>query len=682
MAELNTTLTPALENPNQLVKDIPNKELAQQREKALEIGIKLFPENKFTVINTEADISGGYNFQLQTNKEGNHYPNLKPGFKQPREIERQIEKLNTIKILFDHELEKVKVSFDDLGTLKYFSYKQLNFRQDNPSKQDLTQSTEFNYKGYKIERSYESTERSPYRVTDASGKEIGTGEAAIFSQELKERGKDDRQMPYFKTDAEIKKEVDNLLIQNDEKVRNEPQNLFTVNKETGEINIIGKDETGKPVLKKPEDLKNEQLPLLEVIPHKGFLGNFILNFKNHYNRNNLEILAAPISKPIAETFQELKQHLPGIKAGFLSALDSLNEKTGITGIANQSERDFLHLPEKEQQKLLQKFADESEGNHAFTLKQKKGYWEMPEEELPKTSFLTDVKNFIRLLKDQEIILPSTADPKNTTTQITRFQKLNNMQQPRFNLDDINWKDAEKLGLTRNLLEQTGNLERLLNGEKTHLITGMKGDLGGVKVSLDGKFRLVENPQGQPTLVFHGVKAELTVPKSYLGYEFSEEDKQALKEKGNLGKKVELIDRTTNSSFKGYIGVDKDTKEIVAVRAERIKIPNELKGVLLSDEQKKSLEEGNPTAIAGMKDDKNQEFSATVQIDPAKKGFSFRPLPDTAIKETVKPENKIQVAANNDGNKAETVKNLDTVKSKQQEEPKQQSNGRKKGGPKL
>ncbi|WP_165864943.1 DUF3945 domain-containing protein [Rufibacter latericius] len=475
-----------------------------------------------------------------------------------------------------------------------------------------------------------------------------------------------------------------------------------MNKETGEVHILGKDPQGKTRLHDPAQPRQADGPVFEIIPHKGFLGNFIINFKNNYGTSDsLEVLAVPVSKSPATAAREIQESLPDLKADLIKGLIALEDKTGTSGMTDATERAFVHLPEDRQQQLLEKLAPDPEGNNSFVLKGQKDRWHFPEEGTgkltlrqnlsnmvlfitgedgsPKTTLRQDFRNMVYFVKNDEVGSSEIDDGKPKAAQPS-YSKTLDMQKTKFNPEDINWKDAEKLGLTKDLLEKTDNLTKLLNGEKTSLLQGLKGDLGGVKVSLDGKFRLAEDPTGKPTFVFHGVRAHLDIPTSYLGYAFSPEDKQNLKESGNLNKQVTLTDRSTNKEFQAYIGVDRDTQELVAVRADRIKIPNTLWGVLLTDEQKKSLEQGKPTPIAGMKDDKNQEFSATVQIDPAKKGFSFRSLPATAVHQTIQPENKIQVAANNEGNKAETVKHSDTVESKQQQEP--EPKAAKRRGPKL
>lgn len=60
-----------------------------------------------------------------------------------------------------------------------------------------------------------------------------------------------------------------------------------------------------------------------------------------------------------------------------------------------------------------------------------------------------------------------------------------------------------------------------------------------------------------------------------------------------------------------------------VRADRIKIPNEIKGVNLDETQKRFLAEGKAIYLEGMTAKSGKEFSATVQVNADKKGIEFR-----------------------------------------------------------
>ena len=59
-----------------------------------------------------------------------------------------------------------------------------------------------------------------------------------------------------------------------------------------------------------------------------------------------------------------------------------------------------------------------------------------------------------------------------------------------------------------------------------------------------------------------------------------------------------------------------------MRTDFIKIPDEIKGVKLNDEQKQTLMEGKPLKLEGMISTKGTEFSATVQFNADKRYVEF------------------------------------------------------------
>ena len=73
-------------------------------------------------------------------------------------------------------------------------------------------------------------------------------------------------------------------------------------------------------------------------------------------------------------------------------------------------------------------------------------------------------------------------------------------------------------------------------------------------------------------------------------------------------------------------VDKRTNELVSVRADKIRIPNEIKGVTLDDGQKAELREGRAIMLEGMTAKNGKEFSAEVQVNADRKSIEFR-FPD-------------------------------------------------------
>ena len=71
----------------------------------------------------------------------------------------------------------------------------------------------------------------------------------------------------------------------------------------------------------------------------------------------------------------------------------------------------------------------------------------------------------------------------------------------------------------------------------------------------------------------------------MGYKFSPEEKEALLTTGNLGKTIEVTPKNAEP-FSAFVSIDPQTNEIIALRADRVNIPKEIKGVTLSDAQYK------------------------------------------------------------------------------------------------
>ncbi|GAB6009855.1 DUF4099 domain-containing protein [Dysgonomonas reticulitermitis] len=68
--------------------------------------------------------------------------------------------------------------------------------------------------------------------------------------------------------------------------------------------------------------------------------------------------------------------------------------------------------------------------------------------------------------------------------------------------DVNWDELAAIGILRNGLEQDGNLEPLLKGEKTGVIS-MQLILLGVDVEMDATLQLVRKGE-EPVLEITGI----------------------------------------------------------------------------------------------------------------------------------------------------------------------------------
>ena len=107
----------------------------------------------------------------------------------------------------------------------------------------------------------------------------------------------------------------------------------------------------------------------------------------------------------------------------------------------------------------------------------------------------------------------------------------------------------------------------------------------------------------------------------MGYKFSPEDKAQLLKTGNLGKTIEVVTKQ-GELFDAYVSIDPQTNELLALRADRVSIPKEIKGVTLSDQQYKDLVEGKAVKVEGMTSKNGKSFDATLQVNADKKGIEF------------------------------------------------------------
>lgn len=185
---------------------------------------------------------------------------------------------------------------------------------------------------------------------------------------------------------------------------------------------------------------------------------------------------------------------------------------------------------------------------------------------------------------------------------------------------IDWIQLDNLGLSRERLEQSGELERMLSWQKSNLVT-IAIPIGDTTIYTDARLAFRTNEQGDIGLAIHPLRKEPQLDFPYMGYKFSPEEKEQLLTTGNLGKTIEVTPKN-GEPFSAYISIDPQTNEIIALRADRVNIPKEIKGVTLSDTQYKDLVEGKAVKVEGMTAKSGKSFNATLQINAERKGIEF------------------------------------------------------------
>ena len=185
---------------------------------------------------------------------------------------------------------------------------------------------------------------------------------------------------------------------------------------------------------------------------------------------------------------------------------------------------------------------------------------------------------------------------------------------------IDWKQLDTLGLTRERLEQSGELAKMLNWQKSNLVT-IAIPIGDTTIYTDARLAFRTDGEGNIGLAIHPLRKEPQLDFPYMGHKFSPEEKEQLLATGNLGKTIEITPKN-GEPFAAYISIDPQTNELIALRADRVNIPKEIKGVTLSDAQYKDLVEGKAVKVEGMTAKSGKSFNATLQVNVEKKGIEF------------------------------------------------------------
>ncbi len=180
--------------------------------------------------------------------------------------------------------------------------------------------------------------------------------------------------------------------------------------------------------------------------------------------------------------------------------------------------------------------------------------------------------------------------------------------------------GRRWGIDLTALEQSGDLERMRHYGKSQLIE-CSPDFGGIRVSMQARLSLRENPDGTVSLVPHPIRREPNLDE-YLNVKFTPEDRENLKKTGNLGRIVEVVDPATGELHPSFVSIDRLTNETVATPVSAIRIPDKIKDVTLDPTQQAALSRGEGVFVEGMTAKSGKKFDATIQINADKRGLDF------------------------------------------------------------
>ena len=157
---------------------------------------------------------------------------------------------------------------------------------------------------------------------------------------------------------------------------------------------------------------------------------------------------------------------------------------------------------------------------------------------------------------------------------------------------INWQELEdRWGVKRDNLEKSGDLTKMLNYGKSDLVK-VKPTFGGESFELDARLSFKKDGEGNISLVPHFIRKEQKLDE-YKEHKFSDEDRKNLRETGNLGRVVDIVDRETGEIIPSFISIDRKTNEITDIPASRVRIPERIGKTEITTQERDMLRAGLP-----------------------------------------------------------------------------------------
>ena len=189
-------------------------------------------------------------------------------------------------------------------------------------------------------------------------------------------------------------------------------------------------------------------------------------------------------------------------------------------------------------------------------------------------------------------------------------------------DEIPLEKLEKVGIKKDFVGQmeSQELKDFLNGFRSQKLYTVNARINDEDFRIPAKIRLQKQEDGSVNVKVHPIQ-RLHIPDEYMGHKFSKEDKGALLNDKNLGRTVELTGKNGQKD-QYFLSIDSKTNELVPLRAKHIDIPDKIKGVSLSEEQRQKLGSGEQVNVENMTGSNGKKFSATLQVDAANRSINF------------------------------------------------------------
>ena len=372
------------------------------------------------------------------------------------------------------------------------------------------------------------------------------------------------------------------------KKKSEKDVLIVRDEKTGEISVVaGLDADGSPK-RTPAKAENAQ-SFLQFDRHGDVLDNFFKNF-----------------------FRQCKE--PSRFGFYRVAADQADKLLEVI-------KDLLKDPEGNKEMLAPHKVDTSGYEKKVQEEQSAEKQEQPGQK-----------------QDDEPKKQEEMEQKNEQNQENPQQAQSNRGYQPIDESKINWKELEeKWGVKRDDLEKSGDLDRMLNYGKSDLVR-VSPNFGGEAFELDARLSFKKDGEGNVSLVPHFIRKEQKLD-DYKEHKFSDDDRKNLRETGNLGRVVDIVDRETGEIIPSYISIDRKTNEITDIPASKVRIPERIGKTEITAQERDMLRAGLPVRDKLIERNDGRKFVTTLQVNVEQRGVEFVPGTGRSPRAVQTQENK-------------------------------------------
>ena len=226
-------------------------------------------------------------------------------------------------------------------------------------------------------------------------------------------------------------------------------------------------------------------------------------------------------------------------------------------------------------------------------------------------------------QDDEPKKQEEMEQKNEQNQESPQQTQGNRGYQPIDESKINWQELEeKWGVKRDDLEKSGDLNRMLNYGKSDLVR-VSPNFGGEAFELDARLSFKKDGEGNVSLVPHFIRKEQKLDE-YKEHKFSDDDRKNLRETGNLGRVVDIVDRETGEIIPSFVSIDRKTNEITDVPTNKVRIPERIGKTEITKQEQDMLRAGLPVRDKLIERKDGRKFVTTLQVNVEQRGVEFVP----------------------------------------------------------